>query len=62
MREMAARADHVLLGTATPYPDQRSEDLWDLMGILHQGEGSLCAGQRIRQMASSTGGSTRPVR
>ena len=43
MREMAARADHVLLGTATPI-QTRSEDLWDLMGILHQGQGHFVMG------------------
>ena len=43
MRTMAARADHVLLGTATPI-QTRSEDLWDLMGILHQGKGHFVLG------------------
>ena len=43
MRKMAARADHVLLGTATPI-QTRSEDLWDLMGILHQGKGHFVLG------------------
>jgi SNF2 family DNA or RNA helicase len=43
MREMAARSDHVLLGTATPI-QTRSEDLWDLMGILHQGKGHFVLG------------------
>ncbi|MBK80528.1 MAG: helicase [Gammaproteobacteria bacterium] len=43
MREMAARADHVLLGTATPI-QTRAEDLWDLMGILHQGKGHFVLG------------------
>ena len=43
MREMAARADHVLLGTATPI-QTRFEDLWDLMGILHQGKGHFVLG------------------
>ena len=61
MRKLAARADHVLLGTATPI-QTRSEDLWDLMGILHQGKGPLRARQRFRQMASSTGSSTRRIR
>lgn len=35
MREIAARSDHVLLGTATPVQTQ-PEDLWDLIGILHR--------------------------
>lgn len=43
MREIAARADHVLLGTATPI-QTRPEDLWDLMGILHQGKGRFVLG------------------
>jgi superfamily II DNA or RNA helicase len=43
MREIAARADHVLLGTATPI-QTRAEDLWDLMGILHQGKGQFVLG------------------
>lgn len=43
MREMAARSDHVLLGTATPI-QTRPEDLWDLMGILHQGKGHFVLG------------------
>ncbi|MGE3703276.1 MAG: SNF2-related protein, partial [Hyphomicrobiaceae bacterium] len=43
MREMAARADHVLLGTATPI-QTRAEDLWDLMAILHQGKGHFVLG------------------
>jgi hypothetical protein len=44
MREIAARADHVLLGTATPI-QTRPEDLWDLLGILHQGRGRFVLGQ-----------------
>lgn len=43
MRKMAARADHVLLGTATPV-QTRPEDLWDLMGVLHQGSGRFVLG------------------
>ena len=43
MREVAARSDHVLLGTATPI-QTRPEDLWDLMGILHQGPGRFVMG------------------
>ena len=43
MREITARSDHVLLGTATPI-QTRSEDLWDLMGILHQGKGNFVLG------------------
>ncbi len=43
MREMAARADHVMLGTATPI-QTRPEDLWDLMAILHQGKGHFALG------------------
>ncbi|WP_419653092.1 SNF2-related protein, partial [Thiolapillus sp.] len=43
IREIAARSDHVLLGTATPI-QTRPEDLWDLIGILHQGEGRFVLG------------------
>jgi hypothetical protein len=43
MREIASRADHVLLGTATPI-QTRSEDLWDLMSILQQGKGQFVLG------------------
>jgi hypothetical protein len=43
MRDIAERADHVLLGTATPI-QTRPEDLWDLMGILHRGQGSFVLG------------------
>ena len=43
MREIAARADHVLLGTATPI-QTRPEDLWDLMSILHRGKGQFVLG------------------
>jgi len=43
VREMAARSDHVLLGTATPI-QTRLEDLWDLMGILQQGKGQFVLG------------------
>jgi SNF2 family DNA or RNA helicase len=43
MREIAARADHVLLGTATPIQTDPA-DLWDLLGILHQGAGRFVLG------------------
>ena len=43
MMEIAARSDHVLLGTATPI-QTRAEDLWDLVRILHQGRGSFVMG------------------
>ncbi len=43
MREIAARSDHVILGTATPI-QTRPEDLWDLIGILHQGNGNFVLG------------------
>lgn len=46
MRDVAARSDHVLLGTATPI-QTRSEDLWDLMGILHQGDGNFVLGNDL---------------
>ncbi|MEO1019111.1 MAG: phospholipase D-like domain-containing anti-phage protein [Pseudomonadota bacterium] len=40
---IAERSDHVLLGTATPI-QTRSEDLWDLMRILHRGQGRFVLG------------------
>ena len=43
IREIAARSEHVLLGTATPI-QTTPEDLWDLMGILHQGDGRFVLG------------------
>lgn len=43
MRDVAARSEHVLLGTATPI-QTCSENLWDLMGILHQGVGNFVLG------------------
>ena len=45
-REIASRSDHVLLGTATPI-QTKSEDLWDLMGILHQGKGNFVLGNNF---------------
>ena len=46
MREVAAQADHVLLGSATPI-QTRAEDLWDLMRILHQGKGRFVLGNEF---------------
>jgi hypothetical protein len=46
MRDVAARADHVLLGTATPIQTDPS-DLWDLLGILHQGDGRFVLGHNL---------------
>lgn len=46
MREVAARADHVLLGTATPIQTD-PRDLWDLLGILHQGQGHFVLGHDL---------------
>jgi len=43
IREMAARADHVIIGTATPIQTTR-EDLWDQIRILHQGQGNFVLG------------------
>lgn len=43
MRAIADCSDHVLLGTATPIQTQQ-EDLWDLVGILHQGKGNFVLG------------------
>jgi superfamily II DNA or RNA helicase len=46
MREIAARSDHVLLGTATPIQTNPA-DLWDLLGILHQGPGRFVLGNDL---------------
>lgn len=46
MRDIAARADHVLLGTATPIQTDPA-DLWDLLGILHQGKGRFVLGHDL---------------
>ena len=46
MREIAARTDHVLLGTATPIQTDPA-DLWDLLGILHQGPGRFVLGHDL---------------
>lgn len=46
MREVAARSDHVILGTATPI-QTKPEDLWDLVGILHQGVGNFVLGNDL---------------
>jgi len=43
MRDIAARSEHVILGTATPI-QTKPEDLWDLMSILHQGKGGFVLG------------------
>lgn len=43
IRDISARSDHVILGTATPIQTQR-EDLWDLVRILHQGKGNFVLG------------------
>lgn len=43
MRKVAANADHVLLGTATPIQTD-PKDLWDLLDILHQGKGRFVLG------------------
>ena len=43
IRDISARSDHVLLGTATPIQTRR-EDLWDLVRILHQGKGNFVLG------------------
>ncbi|WP_323003811.1 phospholipase D-like domain-containing anti-phage protein [Denitromonas sp.] len=46
MCEISARADHVLLGTATPIQTNPA-DLWDLLGILHQGSGRFVLGHDL---------------
>lgn len=40
---IAARSDHVLLGTATPIQTTPG-DLWDLVRVLHQGKGNFVLG------------------
>ncbi|QUV86538.1 phospholipase D-like domain-containing anti-phage protein [Chloracidobacterium aggregatum] len=45
MRDVAERADHVLLGTATPIQTHPA-DLWDLLGILHRGRGRFVLGNQ----------------
>lgn len=44
MLQAAQRADHVLLGTATPIQTDM-QDLWDLLTILHKGRGSFVLGR-----------------
>jgi superfamily II DNA or RNA helicase len=46
MLAIAARADHVLLGTATPIQTDPA-DLWDLLRILHQGPGRFVLGHDL---------------
>ena len=46
MHEIAARADHLFLGTATPI-QTKPEDLWDLVSILHQGSGNFVLGHDL---------------
>lgn len=43
MLAVADRADHVLLGTATPIQTRR-EDLWDLARVLHRGSSGFVLG------------------
>ena len=43
---IAARSDHVLLGTATPIQTS-TEDLWDLVRVLHQGKGNFVLGNNF---------------
>ncbi|MBK1718769.1 phospholipase D-like domain-containing anti-phage protein [Thiocystis violacea] len=46
MLTVANRADHVLLGTATPIQTQQ-EDLWDLMRVLHRGSSGFVLGNEL---------------
>lgn len=46
MLDLAARAEHVLLGTATPIQTRR-EDLWDLLRVLHRGSGGCVLGHAL---------------
>jgi hypothetical protein len=46
IRAVAARAQHVLLGTATPI-QTRAEDLWDLVRVLHHGSTGFVLGHDL---------------
>jgi superfamily II DNA or RNA helicase len=46
IRMVAARAQHVLLGTATPI-QTRAEDLWDLVRVLHHGSSGFVLGHDL---------------
>jgi len=46
MLAVANRADHVLLGTATPIQTQ-AEDLWDLIRVLHRGSSGFVLGNEL---------------
>jgi SNF2 family DNA or RNA helicase len=46
MHAVANRADHVLLGTATPIQTQ-AEDLWDLVRVLHRGSSGFVLGNEL---------------
>jgi hypothetical protein len=46
MHSVANRADHVLLGTATPI-QTRPEDLWDLARVLHRGSNGFVLGNEL---------------
>ncbi len=46
MLNLADRADHLLLGTATPI-QTRAEDLWDLMRVLQRGSNGFVLGNAL---------------
>lgn len=46
MKQIASKAKHVILGTATPIQTRR-EDLWDAMRVLHQGKGDFVLGNWV---------------
>lgn len=46
MLTVADRADHVLLGTATPI-QTHAEDLWDLVRVLHRGSSGFVLGNEL---------------
>ncbi len=46
MLNLADRADHLLLGTATPI-QTRAEDLWDLMRVLQRGSNGFVLGNTL---------------
>lgn len=45
-KQIAGKAKHVILGTATPIQTRR-EDLWDAMRVLHQGKGDFVLGNWV---------------
>ncbi len=53
MLNLADRADHLLLGTATPI-QTRAEDLWDLMRVLQRGSSGFVLGNALSHWHNPT--------